>query len=100
MNKRQDNPQRVTAAQQKVCYKLLEQTTRLVNTMEEAEAAGVPSDDCYAMIQHLLCGCRQPLPQDRHPAVTIILEGIHGPLRAQIAEREAVRSGQGEGYDG
>ena len=82
MNKRQDNTQRITAAQRKVCYKLLDQTTRLVSTMEEAEVLGVPSDDCRVMIQHLLCGCQQPLPQDRHPAVTTVLEGVQGAMSA------------------
>jgi len=34
------------------------------------------------MIQHLLCGCQDPLPQDRRPAVTIALERLHSAMSA------------------
>jgi len=73
---------RITAAQRKVCEKLLEQAARLVNTVEEAVAVGVPPDDCYAMILYLLGGCQDSLPQDRHPAVTSALERVHCAMSA------------------
>jgi hypothetical protein len=79
---RRNNTPRITAAQQKVCEKLAAQATRLVNTVGDAVAVGVPPDDCYAMILHLLGGCQDPLPQDRHPAVTSALECIHSAMSA------------------
>ena len=82
MSRRQDNTPRITAAQRKACEKLCGQATGLVNTVGEAVGAGVPPEDCYAMIQHLLCGCQDPLPQDRHPAVTIVPERIHSAMSA------------------
>ena len=82
MNNQQDKPRRITAAQRKVCEKLAAQTTKLVNTVGDAVDVGVPPDDCYAMILHLLGGCQDPLPQDRHPAVTSALERIHSAMSA------------------
>lgn len=82
MSTRKNNTPRISAAQQKICEKLLGQATRLVNTVEEAVDVGVPPDDCYAMILHLLGGCQDPLPQDRHPAVTSALERLHNAMSA------------------
>ena len=90
MNRRSSNTSRVTIAQRKACEKLREQTIKLGNVIMKAENAGVPLDDCYAMVAHLLNHCQQPLPQDIHPAVTAAVEWLHTAVDTLTRHTRAV----------
>jgi len=90
MERRSSNPSRVTVAQRKACDKLREQTIKLGIVIMQAENAGVPLDDCYAMVGHLLNHCQQPLLQDIHPAVTAAVECVHTAMDTLTRHTRAV----------
>jgi hypothetical protein len=84
------NNTHVTAAQRATCSELVAQTAKLVNTIGQAVAAGIPQEDCYAVIQHLAGYCQQPLPPDIHPAMTAAVTRVRLAMDALRRHAEAL----------
>lgn len=90
MHRRYDNTHRITAAQRTACNKLVAQTAKLVNVIGEAVTAGLPQEDCYALVQHMASHCQEPLPQEIHPAMAAAVERVHTTMGSIVRHMSTV----------